>query len=64
MEKADGHIPQLLLAELNMRALNVRDVDEWLAELQDADGNFVDPLAAAGQAAADAFRRGEDPAEV
>ena len=63
LEKADGHIPPLLLAELIMRALNVRDVDEWLAELQDEDGNFIDPLAAAGQAAADAFRRGADPAD-
>ncbi|UAV84832.1 putative portal protein [Glutamicibacter phage BIM BV-113] len=61
LEKADGHIPPLLLAELIMRALNVRDVDEWLAKLQDEDGNFIDPLEAAGQAAADAFRRGEDP---
>ncbi|UXN31002.1 hypothetical protein [Glutamicibacter sp. M10] len=63
LDKADGHIPPLLLAELVMRALNVRDVDEWLAELQDEDGNFIDPIGAAGQAAVDAFRRGEDPAE-
>lgn len=63
LEKADGHVPPLLLAELIMRALGVRDVDEWLADLTDAEGNFLDPLATAGQAAADAFRRGEDPAD-
>lgn len=63
LEKADGHIPQLLLAELAMRALNVRDVDEWLAEMTDADGNWLDPLQGVGQAAADAFRRGDNPAD-
>lgn len=63
LEKADGHVPPLLLAELIMRALGVRDVDEWLADLTDAEGNFLDPLVVAGQAAADAFRRGEDPAD-
>lgn len=63
LEKADGHIPNLLLSELIMRALGVRDVDEWLAELQDADGNWLDPLAGVGQAAADAYRQGRDPAE-
>lgn len=62
LEKADGHVPPLLLAEMIMRALGVTDVDEWLAELTDSEGNFLDPLVAAGQAAADAFRRGEDPA--
>ena len=64
LEKADGHIPPLLIAELMMRALEVRDVDEWLEQLQDEDGNFLDPLVAAGQAAVDAYRQGRDPAEV
>src|SRR5690606_17449123 len=59
LEKADGHIPPLLLAEMIMRALGVRDVDEWLEELTDEQGNFLDPLVAAGQAAADAFRDGQ-----
>lgn len=59
LEKADGHVPPLLLAELIMRALGVTDVDEWLAELTDSEGNFLDPLVAAGQAAADAFRDGQ-----
>ncbi|RAX50870.1 hypothetical protein DQ353_00260 [Arthrobacter sp. AQ5-05] len=61
---ANGHVPPLLIAELIMRALKVRDVDEWLEEMKDDDGNFIDPTVTAGQAAADAFRRGEDPASV
>ncbi|MFJ5106661.1 MULTISPECIES: hypothetical protein [unclassified Glutamicibacter] len=60
LEKADGHIPPLLLAEMIMRALGVRDVDEWLEELTDDEGNFLDPLVAAGQAAADAYRAGQE----
>ena len=64
LEKADGHIPPLLIAELMMRALEVRDVDEWLEQLKDEDGNFLDPLVAAGQAAVDAYRQGRNPAEV
>ena len=64
LEKADGHVPPLLLAELVMRALGVRDVDEQLAKLQDADGNWLDPLTGPGQAAADAYRRGDDPTDV
>lgn len=59
LEKADGHVPPLLLAELIMRALGVSDVDEWLAELTDSEGNFLDPLVTAGQAAVDAFRDGQ-----
>lgn len=61
---ASGHVPPLLLAEQMMRALKVRDVDEQLEKMKDDDGNFVDPTVTAGQAAADAFRRGEDPANV
>lgn len=59
LEKADGYVPPLLLAELIMRALGVTDVDEWLKELTDEEGNFLDPLVTAGQAAADAFRDGQ-----
>lgn len=59
LEKADGHVPPLLLAELIMRALGVSDVDEWLVELTDSEGNFLDPLVTAGQAAVDAFRDGQ-----
>jgi hypothetical protein len=47
-----------------MQALGVDDVDEWLAELTDENGEFVSPDAGAGQVAVDAFRRGQDPASV
>jgi hypothetical protein len=42
----------------------VTDADEILETLVDDEGNWVDPYAGAGQAAADAFRRGEDPADA
>lgn len=61
---ANGHVPPLLIAEQMMRALKIRDVDEWIEEMKDDDGNFIDPTVTAGQAAADAFRRGDDPAKV
>lgn len=60
---ADGHVPPLLLTELMMRALKVRDVDEWLEQMKDEDGNYVDPTVQAGQAAADALRKGAIPLE-
>lgn len=61
---ASGHVPPLLLAEQMMRALKIRDVDEWLEKMKDDDGNFVDPTVTAGQAAADEFRKGNDPAAM
>jgi hypothetical protein len=42
----------------------VKDVDEILDDITDEDGNFIDPSVTAGQAAVDAFRRGEDPAST
>ncbi|MBP2704410.1 hypothetical protein JOL79_11355 [Microbispora sp. RL4-1S] len=64
--KADStsHFPPEVTARLLLEALGVRDVDGILKKLTDADGNFVSPGVSAGQAAADAFRRGEDPASV
>ncbi|GAA0402995.1 hypothetical protein GCM10009530_63710 [Microbispora corallina] len=64
--KADStsHVPPEVITRLLLEALGVRDVDGILAKLTDADGNFISPAASAGQAAADAFRRGEDPASV
>jgi hypothetical protein len=60
--KADesGKMPPKLVARLLMQALGVEDVDELLAEMLDADGNWVDParaqaLADAEQAAAGAL---------
>jgi hypothetical protein len=40
----------------------VTDADEILETLVDEEGNWQDPYATAGSVAADAFRRGEDPA--
>jgi hypothetical protein len=59
-----GKVPPLVVARLLLQALGVEDVDEILDELTDDQGNFVSPDVTAGQAAADAFRRGQDPAAV
>lgn len=59
-----GTLPKLTVARLLLGALGVPNVDEILAELTDENGDFIDPEATAGQAAADAFRRGEDPART
>lgn len=58
-----GKVPPLVTLRLLLRALKVRDVDEILDELTDDDGNFIDPAASAGQAAADALRAGKVPLE-
>lgn len=54
-------VPGDVLLRLLLNALGVKDVDEVLAQVTDDDGNFVDPRANAGDAAADRFERGEDP---
>lgn len=59
-----GKVPPLTIARLFLMALGVKDVDKVLDEMKDADGNWIDPQANAGQAAADAFRRGEDAASL
>jgi hypothetical protein len=66
---ADGtsYIPPLVIVRLLLEALGVNDVDEIVQELTDEEGNFKPPegaAGAAGQAAVDAFRRGEDPAQT
>ncbi|KAB2347340.1 hypothetical protein [Actinomadura rudentiformis] len=64
--KADqtSYLPPLVVARLLLQALGVRDVDEILKDLTGPDGVFVAPGVTAGQAAADRFRRGEDPAAL
>lgn len=64
--KADetGKVPPLLIAEQIMRALKIRDVDEWLDTMKDGEGNFIDQFVSAGQAAVDDFRQGKDPADT
>lgn len=59
-----GKMPELTTARLLLSALGVKDVDEVLEELTDEDGNFVARDVSAGDVAARAFRRGEDPAEA
>lgn len=59
-----GKMPPEQTVKLLLQALGVKDVDEILEEFLDEEGKFVDPFATAGQAAVNAFRRGEDPAAV
>lgn len=64
--KADStsYLPPLVVVRLLLEALGVRDVGSILESLTDDDGDFISPGASAGQAAADTFRRGEDPAAM
>lgn len=64
--KADQttYLPPLVVARLLLQALGVRDTDEILKEMTGPDGRYVPPGVSAGQAAADRFRRGEDPAPL
>lgn len=57
-------LPIEVIARLLLQALGVEDVDEILKDMQDEQGNFVDPSVTAGQVAADQFRQGKDPAET
>lgn len=61
-------MPPLTTLRLLLSALGVPNVDEVLAEVTDEQGNFKPPKqtakATAGQAAVDAFRQGEDPADT
>lgn len=61
---ATGKVPALVIARLLLQILGVGDADEWLEKMTDENGEFVSPDASAGQAAVDAFRRGEDPAKL
>lgn len=61
---ATGKLPPLETMRLLLRALGVRDVDEILDQFTDDAGNFIDPNVSAGDAAVDAYNRGEDPAAV
>lgn len=61
---ATGKMPPVETLKLLLRALGVDDIDEIIEKMLDDQGNFIDPKATAGQSAADAFRRGQDPAAV
>jgi hypothetical protein len=67
--KADqtGYLPPLTVARLLLEALGVREIDSIIDSLRGEDGEFKPPEGAAGkagQAAVDAFRRGDDPAAL
>lgn len=57
-------IPKPILLKQLLHALGVKDVDEVMAKVTDANGNWIDHIAAAAQAAVEAYRRGEDPSQV
>ena len=56
-------MPPVETLRLLLRALNVRDVDEIIALMTDADGNWIDPDVTAADDAVRRFERGEDPTE-
>lgn len=61
------YLPPLVVARLLLDALGVKNIDEIVDQLTGEDGEFLPPqgsLGAAGQAAIDAFNRGEDPADA
>jgi hypothetical protein len=64
--EASAWLPPLVVAQQMAAALKLDNVDEILGDLTDEAGNWVDPVAtanaSAGQAAVDAFRKGQDPA--
>lgn len=68
MADATGKLPPLETLRLLLVALGYEDVAEMIKEYSDDEGNWVDPSAtaatAAGQAAADQLRRGEDPSDT
>jgi hypothetical protein len=59
-----GKVPPVETMRLLLSALRVRDVDEVIEANTDDKGQWIDPDMQAAQAAVEAFRRGEDPAEV
>lgn len=59
-----GLTPDEIIARQVLHVLRVADVDEVIDGMVDEQGNFVRPGVSAGQAAADAFRRGQDPNAV
>lgn len=54
-------IPNPIIVEQLLHTIGIKDVDEVMKQVVDEDGNWIDPNASAGQAAVEAFRRGEDP---
>lgn len=61
---ADGlpDMPKLPLIKLALQALRIRDVDELIDKITDANGDLIVTDTTAGDVAAGAFRNGQDPA--
>ncbi|MFS0832006.1 hypothetical protein ABC337_15250 [Arthrobacter sp. 1P04PC] len=61
---ADGlpDMPKLPLIKLALQALRIRDVDELIDKITDANGDLIVTDTTAGDVAANAFRNGQDPA--
>lgn len=57
-------IPKLPLIKLALQALKIRDVDELIDKITDADGNLIVTDTTAGDVAAKAFRDGQNPADA
>lgn len=59
LAKADAidKLPPLLIVKLVMSALKVKDADEWLEQVTDENGEFVDQGMKAAVAAVESYRR-------
>lgn len=59
-----GLLPPVPVVRMLLQALGVPDVDDVIEAHTDDQGNWLITRASAGQAAADVFRRGGDPAAI
>ncbi|MDJ0321841.1 hypothetical protein [Pseudarthrobacter sp. PS3-L1] len=64
MADGTGKVPPLEILKLILHALRIRDIEEILDQVTDDNDQYIEPGVTAGAAAADAFKRGEDPATV
>lgn len=59
-----GQAVPVTMLRLLLKALGVKDPEEVISEVTDAEGNFIPPAQAVGQAAVDRFNNGQDPASL
>lgn len=57
-----GKVPPVEILRWILSAMRAEDADDIIEAATDENGDWVDPAMSAGQAAVDAFRRGQDPA--
>lgn len=57
-----GKLPDLVIVKALLNAMGVKDIDEIIKENTDDQDRWIRPEPEAGQAAVDAFNRGDDPA--